>query len=190
MEFNNIRAIVETGGFLWENRATSGAGYEFPKGSNSFVIFSGALWMGGEDVNGNLKIAAHRYRESGNDFWAGPLQGLTEGDLNYNPSVPQPANFNLVRAHGAAEIESDFCDSYDRFFSIRKSEVIEFIKWWNCEKGYLDENECEDVERPNDDIMRRIEEWPAHGETGIGQDKYLAPFYDNAPEGETGKWHL
>ena len=62
-EFNNIRALVETGGSLWQDRANTRASYEFPKESGNHVLFSGALWMGGEDVNGQLKLAAHMFRQ-------------------------------------------------------------------------------------------------------------------------------
>lgn len=184
MELNNIRAVVETAGFLWEARSTSTAGYEYPKGSNSFVIFSGALWMGGEDPNGQLKIAAHRYREDGNDFWPGPLQQLNQNGGNYDPSVPLESDFNLIRPYGAATITDGFCNAYDKFFTIRKVEVEEFIRWWNCDKGYTDVEECEGIERPSDEIMNKIESWPAHGDESIGQDKYLAPFYDNSSPGQ------
>ncbi len=184
MELNNIRAVVETAGFLWEDRAISKAGYEYPKGSNSFVLFSGALWMGGEDPNGQLKIAAHRYRQDGNDFWAGPLQQLDQSDGNYDPTVKQEADVNLIRPYGAATIQAAFCNEYDQFFSIRKVEVEEFIRWWNCDKGYSDPKDCEDVVRPDQEIMDKIENWPAHGDESIGQDKYLAPFYDNSSPGQ------
>ena len=72
MEFNNIRALVETGGSLWQDRSNGRSSYEYPKDSRNHVIYSGALWMGGEDINGQLKLAAHMFRQ-GNDFWPGPL---------------------------------------------------------------------------------------------------------------------
>jgi len=37
------------------------------------VCFSGALWIGGKDNGGNLKLAAMTYRQRGSDFWPGPF---------------------------------------------------------------------------------------------------------------------
>ena len=86
MEFNDVRALIEQGGSMFQNRQNGVAAYEVPKGSNRFAIFAGALWMGGTDVNGQLKLAALRYRQ-GNDFWPGPLS-VTPGTGNYNPLFP------------------------------------------------------------------------------------------------------
>ncbi|UKN03566.1 T9SS type A sorting domain-containing protein [Paracrocinitomix mangrovi] len=183
MEFNNVRALVETGGSLWQDRANSRASYEVPAGSNKFVLYSGALWMGGEDVNGQLKLAAHMFRQ-GNDFWAGPLGDLIDGTGNYDPFTVQNAELTLYRDYGAAEIIPSECLAYDRFYTIRKAEVRQFIAWWNCSNGITDPADCEDVEQPNDEIMERIINWPAHGDVSLGQDFYLAPFYDNGTDAQ------
>ena len=45
MEFNDVRALIEQGGSMFQNRQNSVAAYEVPKGSNRFAIFAGALWM-------------------------------------------------------------------------------------------------------------------------------------------------
>lgn len=179
MEFNNIRALIETGGSLWQDRANGSASYEVPKNSNKFVIYSGALWMGGEDVNGQLKLAAHMFRQ-GNDFWAGPLGDLIDGTGNYSPFTPQNAEIELFRDYGAAEITPAECLKYDRFYTIRRAEVEQFVAWWTCENDpdALPED-CEGVEKPTDEVMDRIINWPAHGDPSLGQDFYLAPFYDN-----------
>lgn len=189
MDFNNVKAIVETGGLLWQDRSAGANGqpaYEFPKGSENHVLFSGALWMGGVDINGQLKLAAHLYRSGGNDFWAGPLGDLIEGSGNYNPFIPQTAESTLLRENGAAEIIPAQCTKYDKFFTVRKAEILQFIAWWNCENGVSDPADCEDVVRPDEEVLTRIKDWPAHGDPGLGEDFYLAPFYDNALPGETG----
>ena len=183
MEFNNVRALVETGGSLWQDRANGSASYEVPAGSNKFVLYSGALWMGGEDVNGQLKLAAHMFRQ-GNDFWAGPLGDLIDGTGNYDPFVIQNADLELYRDYGAAEIIPSECLKYDRFYTIRKAEVRQFIAWWNCDQGITAPEDCEGVEQPDDEVMNRILNWPAHGDISLGQDFYLAPFYDNSTESQ------
>lgn len=179
VEFNNVRALVETGGSLWQDRANGSASYEIPANSNKFVLYSGALWMGGEDVNGQLKLAAHMFRQ-GNDFWAGPLGDLIAGTGNYDPFTPQNSEIQLYRDFGAAEVIPSECLKYDRFYTIRKAEVQQFITWWKCDQGLFEnESDCEGVEQPSDEILDRIINWPAHGDPSLGQDFYLAPFYDN-----------
>ena len=184
IEFNNIKALIETGGSLWQDRANTRASYEYPKGSLNHVLFSGALWMGGEDINGQLKLAAHMFRQ-GNDFWPGPLGDLIAGSGNFDPFVPQNADVTLLRDNGAAEIIPSRCDEFDQFFTIRKSEVLQFIAWWNCDNGVTAPEDCEGVEKPSEQVMDRLRAWPAHGNTALGEDFYLAPFYDNAKPGET-----
>ena len=51
---------------MWQDRSKNDAAYEIPKGSGERVIYAGALWMGGLDVNNQLKLAALTFR-SGNE---------------------------------------------------------------------------------------------------------------------------
>lgn len=178
MQFNDVKALIEQGGSMFQNRAAVVAAYEIPKGSNRFAIFAGALWMGGTDVNGQLKLAALRYRQ-GNDFWPGPLS-VTAGTGNYNPN--NPVGDNAIRDYGEANISIDECLAYDRFDSIRKADVIKFNLWWECKSG-LNTEGCEDVEEPSNSELNSIYNWPAHGDVSKGQDYFLAPFYDRDGDG-------
>src|ERR1017187_8987238 len=65
LDINNVRARILTGGDMWWDLIS--ARYEVPKGSNLFSIFAGALWIGGIDAGGQLKIAAMTYRQTGNE---------------------------------------------------------------------------------------------------------------------------
>ncbi len=159
LALNNVRALIETGGNLWQDRSTGNASYEVPAGAGTTAIFAGALWLGGEDVNGQLKIAAVDYRESGNDFWPGPLT-----------------------VSGDAEITPDVCTEYDQFFEITRQEVSQFNAWYECVNdptGACDPNAL----FPNYTIPAIINEWPAHGDPTKDQDFYLAPFYDRDGNG-------
>ena len=178
MEFNDVSAFIEQGGSMFQNRQDGTAAYEIPKGSGLKAIYAGALWMGGTDVNGQLKLAAVRYRQ-GNDFWAGPLS-VNPGTGNYNPN--QPVGDDAVRPFGGANIDPDQCTAYDEFYTIRKAEVIQFNIWWECTNGVAVEG-CEEVQQPSADILNRIYEWPAHGDVSLEQDFYLAPFYDRDGDG-------
>nr|MBK9651947.1 hypothetical protein [Bacteroidota bacterium] len=71
MDINNVRCRFLTGGDWWWQPNTSDAKYEVPINSGSHSIYAGALWIGGTDDNGNIKVAAQTYRQTGDDFWAG-----------------------------------------------------------------------------------------------------------------------
>ncbi|MCF8330449.1 MAG: T9SS C-terminal target domain-containing protein, partial [Crocinitomicaceae bacterium] len=178
MEFNDVKALIEQGGSMFQNRQASVAAYEVPKGSNRFAIFAGALWMGGTDVNGQLKLAALRYR-SGNDFWPGPLT-VNPGSGDYNPLFP--VGDNVVRDFGEANIDPEQCAAYDQFYTIRKAEVIRFNIYFECNAGITTEG-CDDIIPPSNDELNRIYGWPAHGDVSLGQDYFLAPYYDRDGDG-------
>ena len=183
MDFNDVRALIEQGGSMWQDRANSTPAYEVPKtelGNGPKAIYAGALWMGGTDVNGQLKLAALTFR-SGNDFWPGPLS-VNVGSGNYDPGVP--VGDDAIRDFGAATIDSDQCLAYDKFFSIQKAEVIAYNTWWECTNGVIPSEDCIGVESPENDVLSRIYGWPAHGDVTRGQDYYLAPFYDYDGDGE------
>lgn len=157
LELNNVRCRIEgTGGSMWQNRADGIADYEIPKRQNPTdpkrtSIYAGALWMGGTDVNGQLKLAAVTFRNTGNDFWPGPLNTTT------------------------AEIDPATCAKYDKFFKITRAEVDKFLGWWNCKN----DPGCDvATEYPDYSIPKSILDYPAHGDVSLGQDYNLAPFYD------------
>ncbi len=172
MEFNDVRALLQQGGRMFERPGTQVAAYEVPKNSGLYAIFAGSLWMGGVDANGQLKLAAVRFRSVGNDFWAGPLT-VNSNSGNYDPSVPGADD--VVRDFGPADINNSECKAYDKFFTIRKGEVINFVTWWNYTNGFS----TVAVDDINAEVLNRIINWPAHGDVGLGQDYFLAPFYDN-----------
>jgi len=78
MSINNVRARLMTGGDVWWD--LQDGKYIVPKvepGSGALEvssIFAGAVWLGGFDPVGNLKVAAQTYRsQTRNDYWPGPL---------------------------------------------------------------------------------------------------------------------
>lgn len=173
-EFNDVRAQLNTNGVLFYDRANNTAGYEVPKSESGLkykAIFAASLWMGGVDINNQLKLAGTTF--TGNDFWTGPLSVSPNGD--YDPGFP--VGDSAIRDHGAATIDPGTCQAYDKYFTIRKAEVIAFINWFE----YTQNPVGDEVEMPNAEIMNRIYNWPAHGDISLGQDFYLAPFYDRAP---------
>lgn len=154
LELNNVSALIHSGGNLWQIRAQNRSQYEIPKGSGIMSLFASALWLGGLDVNGQLKLAALRYRD-GNDYWTGPL------------------------SNEAAEVTTFDCLKYDRFYQVKQDEIKTFDAWYNAglydaENGTNTQNE----NFPDYEIPEIIKEWPAHGDLTQNQDHFLAPFYD------------
>ncbi|MFK8036807.1 MAG: T9SS type A sorting domain-containing protein [Crocinitomicaceae bacterium] len=165
LELNNVKAMIHTAGNLWQIPNRNFCHYEVPKGSGIMALFTSSLWLGGVDINGQLKLAALRYR-NGQDYWTGPLNTT-----------------------GEAEIIPETCNQYDRHFKITKEEVTLFNAWYTAgvnDQEFGTNTQAENF--PNYTIPESILKWPAHGDVSIGQPYYLAPFYDNplAPGGKNG----
>lgn len=114
LEFNNVRARIDaTGGSMWQDRANTIAAYNVPKQNSEddplyTAIYAGSLWIGGVDLNNNLKVAAVQFRSGGaNDFWPGPLT-----------------------TDGTAEVDAQTCEIFDQFFGISRPMVNEFVAWF------------------------------------------------------------
>jgi hypothetical protein len=101
LDINNIRTTVLVGGDLWWN--LSDPKYEVPIGSGKHSIFAGSLWIGGIDAGGQVKVAAQTYRQTGIDFWGGPIDTNT------------------------VTITNDRCKTFDRHWKVTKDEVRAFI---------------------------------------------------------------
>jgi hypothetical protein len=101
LDINNVRTTIMVGGDMWWN--LSDPKYEIPFASGKHSIFAGALWIGGIDAGGQVKVAAQTYRQTGIDFWGGPVDTA-------NVSIPQ-----------------DRCMAFDRHWKVTKDEVRAFI---------------------------------------------------------------
>lgn len=108
LDINNVRARILNGGDMWWD-LNSVAKYEVPKTSDANTIrknslFAGAIWIGGLDPGGNLKVAAMTYRQSGSDYYPGPLD-----------------------TGGSASTEAGRCKFYDKIFKINRTDIMAFI---------------------------------------------------------------
>src|SRR5690606_11410414 len=96
-------------------------------------IFAGAVWLGGYDPVGNLKLAAQTFRSANaNDFWPGPLD---------------PVNGTIQR---------DTCARWDKHFKVSGDNIRRFLRDYNqaLESGaQLDEK----------DVPVDVLGWPATG---------------------------
>ena len=112
LELNNVRAMIHTAGNLWQRPNENLSQYEVPKNSGIIALFTAALWLGGTDVNNQLKLAALRYR-NGQDYWTGPLSQVF------------------------AETTYEECEKYDKHFISTRDEIREFNAWF--ETGLSDQ---------------------------------------------------
>ncbi len=107
LDINNVRARINTGGDMWWN--FDRAQYFVPGNTQKTSMFSASLWIGGLDVNGQLKLAAQRYRQIGVDYWPGPLSMVD------------------------ASVDEDDCAAYDQMFRMTREMVDEYLAWWNSD---------------------------------------------------------
>jgi hypothetical protein len=152
LDINNIRTKIFINGDMWWDLIGT-ATYEIPKGSGKHSLFAGAVWVGGYDNSGQLRVAAQTYRQSGEDFWPGPVN-LTSTDVT--PSV---------------------CTKFDRHFRVNRDDIQEAISHYGKEgypAGYLPPQIMQDWPGNGDN-----EETGA----GPGYVHFLAPFYDNNNDG-------
>lgn len=120
---NNVRAILTNGGDVWTEN--SKGKYIVPIRENAedeaSSLYSGAVWIGGRDAAGNLKLAASDYRSSSEyDFYSGPL------DQN-----------------GATDKE--VCDRWDTHFKVLGAEIDKHLINYNKAKLAGDHLNCDSV---------------------------------------------
>jgi len=103
IKLNDVRTRILTDGDMWWD--LTNAKYEIPKGSNSHAQFAGSLWFGGYH-NGGLRVSAMTYRQTGVDFWPGPL----------NPST--------------VDVDNNTCALYDKHYIFNRADVDNFYAYW------------------------------------------------------------
>jgi hypothetical protein len=151
---NNVRTAAETGGNTWYDRGNGLPYYEIPAGGRNHAIFAGALWMGGLDPAGNLKLAAITFRQRGNDFWPGPLT-----------------------VDGNAATIAETCSKWDRFYPMTRQMVERHRYYFTLLNQGLDPLE-DPLFEDGYQIPAEIVNWPATGDVSLGQSPIIAPFAD------------
>ena len=136
MDINNVRARLTTGGDVWWD--SNDGVYVVPKNAPGqppvSSIFAGAVWLGGVDPAGNLKVAAQTYGRSSGDFdyWPGPLDPET------------------------GKTTQEECAKWDKFFTVSGESIEEHLRNWELAKA---NGESYDP----DDIPIGVKGWPARG---------------------------
>ncbi len=160
---NNVRARLTTGGDVWWD-GNDGL-YVVPKVPPTepavSSLFAGAVWLGGVDAAGNLKVAAQTYGRSGGqaDFWPGPLTPLN--------------------AENPGETDQQTCTDWDAFFVVTGAEIDEHIRLYN---------EAIDNGTPYEasQIPTGVRGWPARGNPFFFEvNEFELP---NTSQGLAGFW--
>ncbi len=159
LTINNVRTRINAGGDMWwDLPGGTGSKYYIPANGSATSLYAGSLWIAGMDVNHQLKCAAIRFRQVGNDYWTGPLT-----------------------IDGSAAIDDKTCAAWDKIFKITRAEVDEFLS--NLEEQPGGEMKLKDGYT----MPKIIKEWPAHPDevegTQDGVSHYGAPFYDRNGNG-------
>jgi hypothetical protein len=169
LDINNVRAYLMNGGDMWWDRAKGAAAYTVPKAGKANALFAGSIWVGGKDIaSGNqVKVAAQTYRQGGNDYWAGPLDGTGNPD----PSI---------------------CSLWDKFWKINASDIAKFRKIYANESDPVIIKNL--IAANSADIEQVIKTWPAKENPyceGTGSlpitlqaGKTYAPFVDVNKDGK------
>lgn len=163
LSINNVRARLRSGGDLWWDGTR--ARYIVPNVDPASgqpevsALFAGGIWLGAFDDGGNLILAAQTYRQTGNDYWTGPL----------NPST--------------GVIEKTDCEKWDRFFTVYGSEIDALRADYFQPNPATGESDQTIDTRP----ARNILGWPGRGNPYFAEiynfelpDQELAPFIEPA----------
>ena len=156
LDINNVKTRINAGGDMWWDLPSgTGSKYYIPANGAATSLFAGSLWIAGVDINHQLKCAALRFRQVGNDYWTGPLT-----------------------VDGSAAIDDVTCAQWDQMFKITRAEVDEFLSNFD-ENGVLDPS----YKVPN--IIKNWPAHPESlGGSTLPVSHYLAPFYDKDGDGE------
>ena len=153
LDVNNVRALINGYGNMWYDGSV--AQYHLPKNSNTCPLFCAALWIGGTDVNEQLRIAALRFGSEGDDYWPGPLELKS------------------------ASVDLPVCNAFDKHYMISKTEVQAFMAMFDYDENGATPNDSYAPEA----ISATIKNWPASG-INANQSPYLAPYYDANNDGQ------
>jgi hypothetical protein len=107
LDINNINARFNCFGMqFWDLDGIPH--FKVPNGSEVSSIFSQSLWMGGLDEQGDLHLAGERYRQSGIDYWTGPVSDVYDSLYDQRWMHVWKLHRNEIEYHKAHWWEADY----------------------------------------------------------------------------------
>lgn len=109
LSVNNIKAKIYSNDYLFWDKKTGKPAFEAPNGSGKHSNFATSVWIGGRDVNGQLRVAGQRFG-NGDDFFPGPIMD----PVSYQKDI----------------------EKWDRVWRVTKPEINYHISQWSS-PGYI-----------------------------------------------------
>lgn len=162
IDLNQASGIINNDGIFFNHHSTGQPGYEIPKGSGSNIIYSSSFWFAGMIEDSILGMAASIFSGAGKDLFPGPIAS------NY-------ADQNYINRYT------------DAMWSFTQAEIDLYENYWNvCIGPNASQVDCNALtmnQIPSNDLINRINNWPAHGDYNNDESFYLAPFVDKNMNG-------
>ncbi len=156
LDINNVRARLLSSGDMWWN--LDNPGYEIPKNSGISSIYAGAIWVGGMDGAGNLKLATAYFSPTA--FYPGPLSPTTG---TTNPMT---------------------CQNWDRHFVVFGAEIRQFREAYSlAEQNGTTLSPDQIPDNLKSYPARGNPYFSSMPQGFMLPDQDLAPFFDNKEDG-------
>ncbi|XOV68627.1 MAG: T9SS type A sorting domain-containing protein [Fluviicola sp.] len=156
MEHNNTRVTLPTLGKFFNDDLNALPGFEVPKNSGNHTMYEARFYFMGLDANDTLHAAwGGGGTGVGNDFMSGPYSTFNNYDTVYQNTW------------------------MDRTVQICQEEIDMYSLWWEACNSPNPPIPCVQAPVPSNDLLTRIYDWPAHGNTANGEAYELAPYFDH-----------
>jgi hypothetical protein len=151
IEPNNIRCSVTSTGDLFHVPGTELGLFEVPAGSGLETFYAANLWVGGFTTDQQLRMSAETFQNDEQAWFPGPLT-----------------------SDGTASTTQEVEDAFNQVWFVTSEQIALHVAYFDAlQNGNVEE------EFPDGYIIPDVFlNWPAHGNTALGYDLYLAPFVD------------
>lgn len=157
LDINNIKAAINSdGGLFWDNTSSV---FEVPNGSGKNTIYASGLWIGGYDSIGQLHIAGQTYRQTGTDFFPGPIDTTGIYGNNYD-------------------------STWNRVWKINKCAIDAYQNWMAV--GSIGSNPLLSGNSADTSAMEVIAHWPAFNMFGQPLAPFVDINFDGAYDPASG----
>lgn len=157
LEHNNVSAHISDAGTYFFDYTTQERGYEVPKGSGRHAIYTTQFWFAAKDAADEIHFVQGGAPTEGSDVFNGPISG--------------------VGTYNTPDYQNDWGNS---MWTFCQAELDEYKLSWLCS---LDPDCVDEFPLVTNDLINRINTWPAHGDVSSGQSFYMAPFFDYNSDG-------